>query len=102
MPFGIPGTFMVIVDLGIPPGFVPDTGTFEQLVRDRTIDKFTLGGRHLTLYFGRVESGRPIVLDYTLRPRFPIVAKTPRCGAYEYYTPQVQVSGRPEVLNVRD
>jgi hypothetical protein len=97
-----PGTFMVIVDLGIPPGFVPDTGTFEQLVRDRTMDKFTVGGRHLTLYFGRVESGRPIVLDYTLRPRFPIVAKTPRCGAYEYYTPQVQVSGRPEVLKVKE
>jgi len=97
-----PGTFMVIVDLGIPPGFAPDTGTFEDLVRKRTIDKFTVGGRHVSLYFGRVESGRPIVLDYALRPRFPIVAKTPRCGAYEYYTPQVEVCGRPELLKVTD
>jgi uncharacterized protein YfaS (alpha-2-macroglobulin family) len=96
------GTFMVIVDLGIPPGFVPDTGTFEEWVRNRTIDKYTVAGRHVTLYFGRVESGKPIVLDYTLRPRFPIVAKTPRCRAYEYYSPQVEVGGRPEVLKVTE
>ena len=96
------GPFMVIADLAIPPGFVPDTGTFEALLRNRTIDKFTVGGRHVSLYFGRVESGRPIVLDYTLRPRFLILAKTPRSGAYEYYTPQVEADARPEVVKVTD
>lgn len=97
-----PGTFMVIADLAIPPGFVPESGAFEELVRKGTIDKFTVGGRQVTLYLGRVEAGRPVAVDYTLRPRFPIRAKTPQGGAYEYYTPQEEATDRPQLVRVAE
>jgi hypothetical protein len=95
-----PGTFMVIADLGIPPGFTPDTASFEELARRKVIDKFSFTGRQITLYFGRVEKGRTIEIEYTLSPRFPIRAKAPRANAYEYYSPQNEASGRPQELRV--
>jgi hypothetical protein len=97
-----PGTFMVIANLGIPPGFTPDAGAFEELVKRGTIDKYTLTGRQITLYFGKVQSGRRIEIEYSLRPRFPIKAKAPRSRAYEYYTPQNEGSGAPRDLRVTE
>ena len=73
--YGGPGTFMVI-------------------------DKYSLSGRQITLYFGRLEKGARHVIEYTLTPRFPIRARTPASGAYEYYTPDSRGSGRPSTLRV--
>ena len=97
-----PGTFMVIADLGIPPGFTPDTASFEALVKERVIDKYSFTGRQITLYFGRVEKGRTHEIEYALTPRFPIRAQAPRPNAYEYYSPQNEASGRPQALRVTE
>ncbi len=95
-----PGTFMVIADLGIPPGFTPDGAPFEELVKKGVIDKFTFTGRQITLYFGKVETGRRIEIAYTLTPRFPIRARTPASRTYEYYTPENKGDGKPQGLRV--
>jgi len=97
-----PGTFMVIADLGIPPGFTPETASFEALVKQGVIDKFSFTGRQITLYFGRVEKGRTVEIEYALTPRFPIRAQAPRSNAYEYYSPQNEASGRPQTLRVSE
>ncbi len=95
------GTFMVIVDLGIPPGFDVDREPFEEMVREKTIDKYTLAGRQIALYFGRVAKGRQFEFEYTLRPRFPLRATVPVSSVYEYYTPEQRGSSRPSRLSVR-
>jgi len=92
----------VIVDLGIPPGFTPDTASFEALVKERVIDKFSFTGRQITLYFGRLDKGRTVEIAYTLTPRFPIRARAPRSGAYEYYSPQNEATGRPQAITVTE
>mgnify|MGYP001577901404 CR=1 FL=1 len=33
-------TFMIVLDLGIPPGFTVDTRPFETMVAEKRIDKF--------------------------------------------------------------
>lgn len=95
------GTFMVIVDLGIPPGFDADREPFERMVARGTIDKYAIAGRQITLYFGSVSSDRPVTFSYTLRPRFPVRAAVPVSSVYEYYAPDQRAVSRPGRVTVR-
>lgn len=94
------GTFMVIVDLGIPPGFDVDPAAFEEMKKAGTIDKYEIPGRQVTLYFGAVRAGTQ-TFRYTLRPKFPVRATTPPSWCYEYYAPDRRGAANPTRLIVR-
>src|SRR5262249_49088704 len=79
-------TYMVIVDLGIPPGFTVDGGDFAEMVQAKRVEKFTVTARQVTLYLGDVKPGDVKAFAYTLKPKYPIRAKTPGTVAHEYYT----------------
>lgn len=97
----VPGTSgMVVVDLGIPPGFMVEPGDLEKLVTSDVIQKFTLTGRQIILYLDAVESGQPVTLQYRLRAKFPIKAKTPRSTVYEYYNPDNRGFAEPVDIEV--
>jgi hypothetical protein len=93
-------TFMVIVDLGIPPGFSVLTPDLDGLVKRGTIKRYSLTGRQITLYLGEMRPDKPLSLRYRLKAKFPIRAKTPRSVAYEYYTPSSRGVQQPELLVV--
>jgi len=93
-------TAMVIVDLGIPPGFAVNTEDFEELVRQKKVEKFSLTSRQATLYLGDVKPGAVKVFEYSLRPKYPIRAQTPATVAYEYYTPANRATTQPVELVV--
>ena len=93
-------TYMVIVDLGIPPGFTADAGDFAEMVGQKRVEKFSITARQVTLYLGDVKPGDVKVFEYTLRPKYPIRAKTPATVAYEYYTPANRATAQPVELTV--
>jgi len=62
---------MVIVDLGIPPGFSASGADFEALVASKTIQKFQMTPRQVTLYFDELEPKKPLTLRYELRAKYP-------------------------------
>jgi hypothetical protein len=93
-------TYMVIVDLGLPPGFTADPGDFAEMVSAKKIEKFSMTARQATLYLGDVKPGDVRVFEYTLRPKYPIKAKAPAAVAYEYYTPANRAAAKPVELTV--
>ena len=95
-------TFMVIVDLGIPPGFIVDTTGFEKMVAEGRIDKFATTARQITLYFGKVSPGQEEKFSYELYPKFPIKAKTPKSEAYLYYSPDQRAEAKPVEVTVEN
>jgi hypothetical protein len=95
-------TYMVIVDLGIPPGFTVDAGDFAELVGQKKIQKFSVTARQVTLYLGDVKPGDVKTFEYALKPKYPIKAKTPATVAYEYYTPANRATAQPVELTVSD
>jgi hypothetical protein len=95
-------TFMVIVDLGLPPGFTVDAGDFAELVGAKKVQKFSITARQVTLYLGDVKPDGVYKFEYTLRPKYPIRAKTPATVAYEYYTPANRTTAAPVDLVVED
>jgi A-macroglobulin complement component/A-macroglobulin receptor len=95
-------TYMVIVDLGIPPGFSADAGDFAEMVGKKQIQKFSMTSRQVTLYIGDVKPGDTLTFEYGLKPKYPIKAKTPATVAYEYYTPANRATAAPAELTVAE
>lgn len=95
-------TYMVIVDLGIPPGFTVDPGDFAELVGKKQVQKFSVTARQVTLYLGDVKPGDVKTFEYSLKPKYPIKAKTPATVAYEYYTPANRATAQPVELTVSE
>lgn len=80
-----PGTAqMVMVDLGIPPGFEVQTPTLDELV-DKKIQKYSITPRQLIIYLDEVSSLKPVELSYSLKAKYPIRAKVRSSRVYEYY-----------------
>ena len=58
--------------------------------------------RQATLYLGDVKPSDVKTFEYTLKPKYPIKAKTPATVAYEYYTPANQATAQPVELTVKE
>ncbi|MGQ9697043.1 MAG: alpha-2-macroglobulin family protein [Armatimonadota bacterium] len=97
-----PGTAnMVIVDLGIPPGFDVQAEDFGKLVEQKVIQKYSFTGRQVILYFDKIEAGKPITFSYRLKAKYPLRATTPESKAYLYYNPEIQDTTPPVTMTVR-
>jgi uncharacterized protein YfaS (alpha-2-macroglobulin family) len=89
---------MVMVDLGIPPGF--DLLAEDLPVRGH-LQKVSLTPTQAILYFDSLAAGETVTLKYRLRAKYPIRARTFVSRVYEYYDPEVNSTARPVVLEVR-
>ena len=98
---------MVMVDLGIPPGFdllSEDLQDYQQKSASRhggRLEKFNLTATQAILYFDSLPPGATITLHYRLRAKYPIRARTFQSRVYEYYDPDVNSVARPVQLEVR-
>lgn len=92
---------MVIVDLGIPPGFQVLPEDLDALVSDGTFQKYSLTGRQVIVYLDRLDSGKALSFHYRMRAKFPIKAKTLKSTVYEYYNPDVRAVSPPAEMVVQ-
>ncbi|UCC12636.1 MAG: hypothetical protein JSW02_03655, partial [candidate division WOR-3 bacterium] len=65
---------MVMVDLGIPPGFTVQTPTLDELV-GKKIQKYTITPRQLIIYLDEVSSKKPVEFSYQIKAKYPIRAQ---------------------------
>ncbi|HEY3282142.1 MAG TPA: hypothetical protein VGN26_07700, partial [Armatimonadota bacterium] len=98
---GVGAAQMVVVDLGIPPGFDLNTEDFENLVKAGTIQKYTVTGRQVIVYLAKVEASHPLDWTYRLTAKYPLTAQTPESRAYTYYNPEVQSTSKPQQIVVK-
>jgi uncharacterized protein YfaS (alpha-2-macroglobulin family) len=97
---------MVMVDLGIPPGFellTEDLQEYQEKSAGRKsgrLEKFSLTATQAILYFDSIAPGDGFPLTYRLRAKYPIRARTFASRIYEYYDPEVSSLARPAQLEV--
>ncbi|RJP19071.1 MAG: hypothetical protein C4527_28085 [Candidatus Omnitrophota bacterium] len=91
---------MVMIDVGIPPGFRADQPALDDYVTKGKIAKFTIMSRQLLIYIESMEGGQEISLDIPMKATLPMVAKAPESKVYEYYNPDVQKVSVPQELKV--
>lgn len=94
-------TFMVIAEVGVPPGFAVDVPTLEKLVADGKIARFGSTARRVTLYFGEVRPGT-VEVEFDLKPKYAVKVKTEPATAYEYYSPERRGESRPRAIEVTE
>lgn len=98
---------MVMVDLGIPPGFdllTEDLGSYQEKsssLKSGRLEKFSLTATQAILYFDSFAPGDTVKLHFRLRAKYPIRARTFQSRVYEYYDPEVSSAARPVQLEVR-
>ncbi|MBU0551648.1 hypothetical protein KKF91_02630 [Myxococcota bacterium] len=91
---------MVMVDLGIPPGFELVRDDLNQLVSSGVFSKYEATERQLLLYFTAIPVGEPITFSYHIIARNPIEAQAPRSHVYSYYNPDVGAESEPVDVEV--
>lgn len=99
---GTSATYMVIIDLGIPPGFDVDRGDFAELLGENVIKRYSVTSSQVTLYLGDVKPGDELQFSYHLKAKYPLKAKTPKSSAYEYYSPDVRAESKPQLIEVTE
>jgi len=98
---------MVIVDLGIPPGFdllsedLQDYQDKSTGLKSGHLSKFSLTATQAILYFDSFAPGDTVTLKFRLRAKYPIRARTFKSRVYEYYDPEVNSVARPVQMEVR-
>jgi len=98
---------MVMVDLGIPPGFdllSEDLQAYQEKsagLKSGRMEKFSLTATQAILYFDAIGAGDTVRLNFRLRAKYPIRARTFQSRVYEYYDPEVNSVARPVQLEVR-
>ncbi|MGB6743491.1 MAG: MG2 domain-containing protein, partial [Terracidiphilus sp.] len=97
---------MVMVDLGIPPGFDLLSEDLQDIVaktadaQSGRLEKFSLTATQAILYFNALAPGSRTELRFRLRAKYPIRARTFESRVYEYYDPAVSSIARPVQLEV--
>jgi len=98
---------MVMVDLGIPPGFdllsedLQDYHEKSAGQKSGRLEKFSLTATQAILYFDSFAPGDTVTLKFRLRAKYPIRACTFRSRVYEYYDPEVSAVARPVQVEVK-
>ena len=98
---------MVMVDLGIPPGFDLLTEDLQEYQEKSAkyasgrLEKFSLTATQAILYFDSIGAGDTVRLSYRLRAKYPIRARTFPSRVYEYYDPEVSSVARPVQIEIR-
>lgn len=95
------GMKMVMVDLGIPPGFTVMTPDLNEYVGDK-FKKYTKTSRQIIIYIETLKPGETLKFDYRLKAKYPLRAKTPRSRVYQYYNPEVEDVSQPVTLQVKE
>jgi hypothetical protein len=95
---------MIMVDLGIPPGFDLLSEDLQALQEKSPasgrLEKFSLTATQAILYFDGLSPKQAITFNVRLRAKYPIRARTFQSRIYEYYDPAQNATARPVQLEV--
>ena len=98
---------MVMVDVGIPPGFDLLSEDLQQYQeksagkKSGKLQKFSQTATQAILYFNALAPGETVQLKFRLRAKYPMRARTFQSRVYEYYDPDVKSVARPIALEVK-
>ncbi len=89
---------MIVVDLGIPPGFNVD---ITKLQNNPKIKNVETTNRQIIIYLEKLNPKEKIFMEYELISKYPLKVKVPSSKVYEYYKPNNSTLIEGKVLLVK-
>jgi hypothetical protein len=86
---------MVMLDIGIPPGFSVETDGLVKLMEQGVFQRFSQTPRQMMFYVDQLTKEKPLNFSFSMRARYPIRAKVPENQAYLYYNPEQKTVKKP-------
>jgi uncharacterized protein YfaS (alpha-2-macroglobulin family) len=78
---------MVLVTVGVPPGFAVQTGDLDAYLANHALSKYELTGTQLTLYLTQIPGNASLSFSYGLQATMPVKASDGGGEAKLYYEP---------------
>jgi len=91
---------MVLVTLGIAPGFAVNTADLQKYLADGTLSKFETTGRQLILYITALAPSAKQVFNYSLQATMPVTAVDGGAEARLYYEPEKKARSASKGMKV--
>ncbi len=93
---------MVMLELGVPPGFDVVMGDFDAALADETsgVARVERIGRRVVLYLYGLEPDESVTVTYRLQATMVVEAQTPSTVAYLYYDSSQRTEAEPQGLVV--
>ena len=85
---------MMIVDIAVPTGFTPVTGSLEELKENGVITRYEIAGRKVVLYIDEMMAGEEIDFSLQMKAAFPVKAMVQESSAYSYYNPEIKAEAK--------
>jgi hypothetical protein len=92
---------MVIINLGVPPGFKVDTSAFEHLVKSGILARYEVIANRYILYIRSIVLDKPLSFIYEMKALYPIRVTIPSSTVYEYYQPDNSDRTKPMKITVK-
>ena len=89
---------MLLVTLGVPPGFDVNTADLTAAQNKKTIRNFELTGRQLIVYLDDLTPGQEVNFTYGLTARYPVKAQTGESEVRFYYDGGVRAVAQPKAV----
>jgi alpha-2-macroglobulin-like protein len=91
---------MILVTVGLPPGFEVLTEDLDRYTADRTLSRYEITGKQLMLYLTALGPSAAKDISYRLRALMPVKAADGGAEIYAYYQPKVRAAAPATTLEV--
>jgi hypothetical protein len=78
---------MVLLTVGLPPGFTVQTGDLDAYVSQGVLSQYEITGKQLILYVSTLPAASPLSLSYHLAATIPVTVDDGGAEAKLYYEP---------------
>src|SRR5450432_1238768 len=83
---------MILVTVGLPPGFEVVTDDLKPYLTSRALSKFEVTGKQMMLYLSSLSASATQAMSYRLRATMPVKASDGGAEVHLYYEPQQRAS----------
>ena len=93
---------MVVLDIAVPTGFVPENKSLETAASgEARVKRHDVAGRKVIFYLEDMAPGETVTISFQARAQYPVRAQAVTSQVYAYYNPDMKAESIGGAVTVR-